>query len=53
MTRPRLTCLVLAALAAAWLGSPIRAQDAGVASSDVPAFLDRLEAAWQTRSAEA
>ena len=53
MTPPRLTRLVLAALAAAWLGSPTRAQDSGGASADVPAFLDGLEAAWQTRNVEA
>ena len=42
-----------AALALAWLGGPTRAQDTAAPASDLSAFLDRLEAAWQTRNLEA
>jgi hypothetical protein len=43
--------LAMAALAAAWLGTPTGAQDQAPAASELalPAFLDRLEAAFQTK----
>ncbi len=49
----RLLRLALVAFAAAWLGAPTPAQDAGTPATDVSPFLDRLEAAWQTRNLEA
>ncbi len=52
MTTPRLLRLALAVTAAAWLCVPTRAQEPEPAAGDVPAFLDRLEAAWQTRDLE-
>ncbi len=43
--------LAMAALAAAWLGTPTGAQDQAPPASELalPAFLDRLEAAFQTK----
>ena len=51
MSPSRLLRLAVAALAAAWLVAPTEAQDAAPPASDpsLPAFLDRLEAAFQTR----
>ena len=51
MSPSRLLRLAVAALAAAWLVAPTEAQDAAPPAADpsLPAFLDRLEAAFQTR----
>src|SRR5262245_55262668 len=53
MSPSRLLRLAVATFAAAWLGgAPTRAQDAAppaAAEPSLPAFLDRLEAAFQTR----
>jgi hypothetical protein len=55
MSPSRLLRLAVAALAAAWLAAPIGAQDAAPPAADpsLPAFLDRLEAAFQTRDVPA
>jgi hypothetical protein len=46
--------LAVAVLAAAWLGAPTGAQDVAPAASEqsLPAFLDRIEAAFQTRDVD-
>jgi hypothetical protein len=49
MRPPRVLRLLPAALAVAWLVAPTAGQDAEAPASELSRFLDRLEAAWQTR----